>query len=134
MGGVSQREAAAEGCHFSTRYYLQEFQCCLWKLWEWLRFRYVFTAELGKAVIGANEEVVTAYVVEVVIRGTVGRNGLGKLSPPQLDGVRQMLPGEDGPVVELGLVQLGSGAAKLRIWLALVVKLAVAVEEGYVAY
>lgn len=94
----------------------------------------MFTAELGKAVIGAYEEVVTAYVVEVVIRGTVGRNGLGKLSPPQLDGVRQMLPGEDGPVVELGLVQLGSGAAKLRIWLALVVTLAVAVEEGYVAY
>lgn len=94
----------------------------------------MFTAELGKAVIGANEEVVTAYVVEVVIRGTVGRNGLGKLSPPQLDGVRQLLPGEDGPVVELGLVQLGSGAAKLRIWLALVVTLAVAVEEGYVAY
>ena len=44
----------------------------------------MFTAELGKAVIGANEEVVTAYVVEVVIRGTVGRNGLGKLSPLKL--------------------------------------------------
>ena len=85
-------------------------------------------------MIGAYEEVVTAYVVEVVIRGTVGRNGLGKLSPPQLDGVRQMLPGEDGSVVELGLVKLGGGAAKLRIWLALVVTLAVAVEEGYVAY
>ena len=91
-------------------------------------------AQLGKAVIGAYEEVVTAYVVEVVIRGTMGRNGLGKLSPLQLDGVRQLLPGEDGAVVELGLVQLGGGALVVGVGLSLVVALAVAVKKGYVAY
>jgi hypothetical protein len=99
-----------------------------------LRFRYVFTAELGEAVIGTYEEVVTAYVVEVVIRGTMGRNGLGKLSPLQLDGVRQLLPGEDGAVVELSLVQLGGGALVVGVGLSLVVALAVAMEKGYVAY
>ena len=81
MGGVSQREAAAEGCHFSTRYYLQEFQCCRWKLWEWLRFRHVFTAELCEAVIGRDKEIVAADVVIVVIRRTMGWNGTGVVVP-----------------------------------------------------
>ena len=90
----------------------------------------MFTAELGEAVIGAYEEIVAADVVEVVIWGTVGRNGLGKLSPPQLDGVRQMLPGEDGAVVDLSLVKLGCSTTEHGVGFALVVALAITVKEG----
>ena len=35
------------------------------------RFRNMFTAELGEAVIGTDEEIVAAYVVIVVIRWTM---------------------------------------------------------------
>ena len=133
MGGVSQREAATEGCHFSTKYYLQEFQCCRREFREWLRFRHVFTAELGEAVIGADEEIVSADMVIVVIRRTMGRNGTGVVVPLQLDAVRQMLPGNYSAVMDLGLVKLGCSTTEHGVGLALVEAFAVTVEERDVA-
>ena len=41
----------------------------------------MFTAQLGEAVIGADEEVVAAYVVIVVIRRAMGRDRLGVVVP-----------------------------------------------------
>ena len=45
-----------------------------------------------------------------------------------------MLPGKDGAVMDLGLVKLGWCSGKDGIDFALVETLAVAVEEGDVAY
>ena len=67
----------------------------------------MFTAQLCKTVIGTDKEIVAAYVVIVVIRRPVRWHGLGQLSPLQLDGVRQLLPGKDGTVMNLCLVKLG---------------------------
>lgn len=94
----------------------------------------MFTAKLGEAVIGAEEEVVTADMVIVIVWRPMGRYGLGQLSPLQLDGVRQLLPGKDGTVMDLSLVQLGCGTTILGIGLALVEALAVTVIEGDVTY
>ena len=100
------------------------------RLW----YRDVFTAQLGEAVIGADEEVVAADVVIVIIWRAVGRHGFGKLTPLQLDGVRELLPGKDGTVMDLGLVKLGCGTTILGIGFALVEALAVTVVEGDVTY
>ena len=94
----------------------------------------MFTAELGEAVIGADEEVVAAYVVIVVIRRTVGRYRLGVVIPLQLYIVWLALPGKDGAVMDLSLVKLGGCAGKDGTGLALVVALAVTVKEGDVSY
>ena len=94
----------------------------------------MFTAELDEAVIGADEEIVAADVVIVVIRRAMGRNGNGVAVPLQLDIVRQMLPGKDCAVMDLLLIKLGWRARKDGIDFALVEALAVAVEEGDVAY
>ena len=94
----------------------------------------MFTAELGEAVIGTDKEIVAAYVVIVVIRRAMGRDRLGVVVPLQLDAVRQMLPGNYGAVMDLGLVKLGRRAGKDGIDFALVEALAVAVKEGDVAY
>ena len=67
----------------------------------------MFTAELGEAVIGTDEEIVAAYVVIVVIRRAVRGNGLGQFTPLQLDGVLQLLPSKDGTVMNLGLIKTG---------------------------
>ena len=93
----------------------------------------MFTAELGEAVIGTDKEIVTADVVVVIVRRTMRWYGLGKLTPLQLDSMRQLLPGKDGAVMDLGLVQLGCGTTILGIGLALVEALAVTMIEGDVA-
>lgn len=90
----------------------------------------MFTAKLGEAVVGADEEVVAADVVIVIVRRTMGRHGLGQLTPLQLDSMMQLLPGKDGAVMNLGLIQLGCGTTILGIGLALVEALAVTVVEG----
>ena len=100
------------------------------RLW----YRDVLPTQLGEAVIGADEEVVAADVVIVIIWRTVGRHGFGELTPMQLDGVRQLLPGKDGTVMDLGLVQLGCGTTILGIGFALVEALAVTVVEGDITY
>lgn len=94
----------------------------------------MFTAQLGEAVIGADEEIIAADVVIVVIRRTMGLNGTGVVVPLQLDTVRQMLPGKDCTMMNLLLIKLGWCAGKDGIDFALVEALAVAVEEGDVAY
>ena len=93
----------------------------------------MFIAQLGKAVIGAYEEVVTADVVIVVIRRTMGWNETGVVVPLQLDTVGLMLPGKYCAVMDLSLVKLGWCAGKDGIDFALVEALAVAVKEGDVA-
>ena len=94
----------------------------------------MFIAQLGEAVIGTDEEIITAYMVIVVIWRAVGRYGLSKLTPLQLDSVWELLPGKDGTVMDLSLVKLGSGTTILGIGLALVEALAVTVVEGDIAY
>jgi hypothetical protein len=93
----------------------------------------VFTAELGETVIGADEEIVAADMVIVVIRRTMGRNGLGVVVPLQLDTVRQMLPGKYCAVMDLSLVKLGCSTTEHGVGLALVEAFAVTVEERDVA-
>ena len=73
----------------------------------------MFTAKLGEAVVGADEEVVAADVVIVILWRPMGRHGLGQLTPLQLDSMRQLLPGKDGTVMDLCLVQLGCGTTIL---------------------
>lgn len=90
----------------------------------------MFTAELGETVIGADKEIVAADVVIVVIRRTMGWNGTGVVVPLQLDGVRQMLPGNYCTVVYLSLVKLGRSTTEHGVGLALVVTLTITVEEG----
>ena len=94
----------------------------------------MFTSQLGEAMVGTDEEVVAADVVVVIIRRPVGRHGFGQFSPLQLDGVRQLLPGKDGAVMNSGLAQLGCGTTILGIGLALVEALAVTVVEGDITY
>jgi hypothetical protein len=65
---------------------------------------------------------------------TVGRYGFGELTPLQLDCMRELLPGKDGTVMDLSLVQLSCGTSVLGIGLALIEALAVTVVEGDVAY
>ena len=94
----------------------------------------MLTAQLGEAVIGADEEVVAADVVIVIIWRAVGRHGFGQLSPLELDSMQQLLPGKYGSVMNLGLVQLGCSTTILGIGFALVEALAVTVVEGDVTY
>ena len=94
----------------------------------------MFPAQLGEAVIGADEEVVAADVVIVIVWRTVGRHRFGQLTPLELDGVWELLPGKDGTVMNLSLVQLGGCARKYRLYFALVEALPVAVVEGDVTY
>ena len=105
-----------------------------WEQRIWLWYRDVFTAQLGKAVIGTDKEIVAADVMIVIIWRAVRRDGFGHLTPLELDGVLQLLPGKDGAVMDLGLVQLGCGTTILSIGLALVEALAVTVVEGDVTY
>ena len=105
-----------------------------WEQRIWLWYRDVYPTQLGEAVIGTYKEVVAADMVIVIIRWPVGRHGFGKLTPLQLDGVRELLPGKDGTVMDLGLIKLGCGTTILGIGLALVEALAVTVVEGYVSY
>ena len=105
-----------------------------WEQRIWLWHGDVFPTQLGEAVIGTDEEVVTAYMVIVIIWRTVGRDGFGQLTPLELDSVRELQPGKDGSVMNLGLIKLGCGTAILGVGLALVVALAVAVVEGDVTY
>lgn len=93
----------------------------------------MFTAELCETVIGADEEIVAADVVIVVIRRTMGWNGTGVVVPLQLDTVRQMLPGKYCTVVYLSLVKLGWCTTEHGVGLALVEAFAVTVEEGDIA-
>ena len=44
----------------------------------------MFIAKLGEAVIGTDEEVVAAYVVIVIIRRPMGRDGFGNIPPFKL--------------------------------------------------
>lgn len=90
----------------------------------------MFTAELGETVIGADEEIVAADVVIVVIRRTMGWNGTGVVIPLQLDTVRLMLPGKYCAMMYLSLVKLGCSTTVYGVWLALVVALAITVKEG----
>ena len=94
----------------------------------------MFTAQLGKAVIGTDKEIVAADVMIVIIRRTMRRYGFGQLTPLQLDGVWQLLPGKDGAVMNLFLVKLGCGTTILSIGLALIEALAVTVIEGDITY
>lgn len=92
----------------------------------------MFTAELDEAVIGADEEIVAADVVIVVIRRTMGWNETGVVVPLQLDTVGLMLPGKYCAVMDLSLVKLGCSTTEHGVGFALVVALAVTVEEGNV--
>ncbi len=105
-----------------------------WEQRIWLWYRDVFTAKLGVAVKGADKEIVAADVVIVIVWRTVGRHGLGQLTPLQLNRVLQLLPGKDGTVMNLGLVKLGGCAREDRLYFALVEALAVTVVEGDVTY
>ena len=82
-----------DGGHSVTAGGAQQLQYRYWELRERLRFRDVFMAELGKAVIGTYEEVVATDVMMIVIRWAVGWYGLCEFSPLQLDIVLQLLPG-----------------------------------------
>ena len=93
----------------------------------------MFTAELCEAVIGADEKVVATDMVIVVIRRAMGRNGLSVEIPLQLDSMWQMLPGKYCAVMDLSLVKLGCGTTEYGVGFALVVALAVTVEEGDIA-
>ena len=88
-----------------------------WEQRIWLWYRDVFTAQLGEAVVGADEEIVTTDVVVVIVWRPMGRDGFGEFTPLELDGVRELLPGKDGAVMDLGLVQLGCGTTILSIGL-----------------
>ena len=90
----------------------------------------MFIAQLCKAVIGADEEIVAADVVIVVIRRTMGWNETGVVVPLQLDSVWQMLPSKYGAVMYLSLVKLGCSTTEHGVGLALVVALTITVEEG----
>lgn len=92
----------------------------------------MFTAELCETVIGADEEIVAADVVIIIIRRTMGWNGTGVVVPLQLDAVWQMLPGKYCAVMDLSLVKLGCSTTEHGVGFALVVALAVTVEEGNV--
>ena len=94
----------------------------------------MFTAQLGKAVIGADEEVVATDVMMIIIRRPVGWHGFGKLTPPELDSVWELLPGKNGTVMNLRLVKLGSSTTILGVGLALVEALPVTVVESDVTY
>ena len=94
----------------------------------------MLTAQLGKAVIGTDKEVVAADVVVVIIWRTMGWHGFGELTPLQLDSMRQLLPSKNGTVMNLRLVKLGCGTTILGVGLAFVEALAVTVVEGYVTY
>lgn len=94
----------------------------------------MFTAQLGEAMIGTDKEIVTADVVVVIVRWPVGRNGFGKFTPLQLDSVRELLPGKNGTVMDLGLVKLGCGTTVLGVGFAFVEALAVTMVEGDVTY
>jgi hypothetical protein len=74
MNGVRQRKAAADGyslTYSSTWYYLQNLKYRRGEFRIWLRYRDVFTAQLGETMIGADEEVETAYMVLLIVRRTV---------------------------------------------------------------
>ena len=90
----------------------------------------MFIAQLGKTVIGTDKEIVAAYVVIVVIRRAMGWNETGVVVPLQLDTVGLMLPGNYSAVVYLSLVKLSCSTTEHGVGLALVVALAVTVEEG----
>ena len=94
----------------------------------------MFTAQLGKAVIGADEEIVTADMVIVIVWRPMGRDGLGQLTPLQLDCARELLPGSDGSEMNLLLIMLGGCTAKDGTGLALPEALTIAVVEGDVTY
>lgn len=72
-----------------------------------MRYRNVFIAQLGEAVIGTDKEIVAADVMIVIIRRPVGRYGLGQFTPLQLNRVLQLLPSKDGAVMNLGLIKTG---------------------------
>ena len=81
MNDIRQRYAAADSCGFCTWYYLQNLKCCRRKIWKRLWYRNVFIAQLGKAMIGTDEEIVAADVVVVIVWRTVGRYGFGEITP-----------------------------------------------------
>ena len=83
--------------------------------------------QLGEAVIGTDKEIVATDVVIVIVWRPMGRYGLGQLTPLELDGVLQLLPGKNGTVMDLGLVKLGGCARKYRLYFAFVEALPVTV-------
>ena len=105
-----------------------------WEQRIWLWYRDVFTAQLGKAMIGTYKEVVAADMVIIIVWWPMGRHGFGEFTPLQLDGVRELLPGKDGSVMNLGLIKLGCGTTVLGVGLALIEALAVTMVEGDVTY
>ena len=72
-----------------------------------MRFRNVFITQLGKTVIGRNEEIESANMMLLIVRWAVGWYGTGVVIPQELDCMRLMLPGLDGAKVNLLLVKLG---------------------------
>jgi hypothetical protein len=71
---VCQRKAAADGysvTYSSTWYYLQNLKCCRGEFRIWLWYRDVFTAQLGEAVIGTDEEIEATNMVLLIVRRTV---------------------------------------------------------------
>ena len=91
-------------------------------------------AELGEAVISAYKKVITAYVVMVVKRWPMGRNGLGQFTPFQLNGMLQLLPGEYSTIMNFSLIKTGWSAVECRFRLTLPIALTVTVVEGYITY
>ena len=64
---VGKCKAAAECCDAATMGYLQQLKRGWRELRERLWFRNVFTAELGKAVIGTDEEIETADMMLLIV-------------------------------------------------------------------
>ena len=84
-------------------------------------------------MIGADEEIVAADVVIIIIRRTMGWNGTGVVVPLQLDAVWQMLPGKYCAVMDLSLVKLGCSTTERGVGFALVEALTITMEERDVA-
>ena len=84
-------------------------------------------------MVGAYKKVIATYVVIIIKRWPMRRDKNGKLTPLQLYGVLQLLPGKYGAMMNFLLIKLGRSTGKDRIDFPLIEALAVTVEKGYIA-
>ena len=98
-----------------------------------LRLRNVFVTQLRESVIGTDEEVVAGYAAFTVERRTMADHGNGKTVPFGLCVVTETLPGIDGPMMYLELVELVWSTGKVRTGTLLPEAYSVTVEECDIA-
>ena len=91
-------------------------------------------AQLCKAVISGDKEVITADTVAVTKGRTVRRHPYCKIAPFELLLMRKALPGPYGPLVKALLLQLFCSTGKLRISLAAEITYPITVVIGSIAY